>query len=82
MTQKAKKELYEAGEEVVLEAVNSYIAEIQENGTAERYIMYGSTFLIVDGVTMSKNQNRVLRLQRKNRKRSLLIYGVRDNGVL
>ena len=39
-------------------------------------------FLIVDGVTMSKNQNRVLRLQRKNRKRSLLIYGVRDNGVL
>lgn len=82
VTQKAKKELYEAGEEVVLEAVNSYIAEIQENGTAERYIMYGSTFLIVDGVTMSKNQNRVLRLQRKNRKRSLLIYGVRDNGVL
>lgn len=44
VTQKAKKELYEAGEEVVLEAVNSYIAEIQENGTAERYIMYGSTF--------------------------------------
>ena len=44
MTQKAKKELYEAGEEVVLGAVNSYIAEIQENGTAERYIMYGSTF--------------------------------------
>lgn len=44
VTQKAKKELYEAGEEVVLGAVNSYIAEIQENGTAERYIMYGSTF--------------------------------------
>lgn len=40
VTQKAKKELYEAGEEVVLGAVNSYIAEIQENGTAERYIMY------------------------------------------
>lgn len=44
VTQKAKKELYEAGENVVLEAVNSYIAEIQENGTAEKYIMYGSTF--------------------------------------
>ena len=44
MTQKAKKELYEAGEEIVLGAVNSYIAEIQENGTAEKYIMYGSTF--------------------------------------
>lgn len=44
VTQKAKKELYEAGEKAVLGAVNSYIAEIQENGTAERYIMYGSTF--------------------------------------
>lgn len=44
VTQKAKKELYEAGEEVVLRAVNSYIAEIQENGTVEKYIMYGSTF--------------------------------------
>lgn len=44
VTRKAKKELYEAGEEVVLGAVNSYIAEIQENGTTERYIMYGSTF--------------------------------------
>lgn len=47
VTRKAKKELYEAGEEVVLGAVNSYIAEIQENGTAERYIMYGSTFFNV-----------------------------------
>ena len=47
VTQKTKKELYEAGEEVVLGAVNSYIAEIQENGTAERYIMYGSTFFNV-----------------------------------
>lgn len=44
VTQKAKKELYEAGENVVLGAVNSYIAEIQENGTAEKYIMHGSTF--------------------------------------
>lgn len=44
VTQKTKKELYEAGEEVVLGAVNSYIAEIQENGTAEKYIMHGSTF--------------------------------------
>lgn len=44
VTQKAKKELYEAGEEVVLRAINSYISEIQENGTAEKYIMYGSTF--------------------------------------
>lgn len=44
VTQKAKKELYEAGEKAVLGAVNSYIAEIQENGTTERYIMYGSTF--------------------------------------
>ena len=47
VTQKTKKELYEAGEEVVLGAVNSYITEIQENGTAERYIMYGSTFFNV-----------------------------------
>lgn len=44
VTQKAKKELYEAGENVVLGAVNSYIAEIQENGTAEKYILHGSTF--------------------------------------
>ena len=44
VTQKAKKELYEAGEAVVLGAVNSYIAKIQENGIAEKYIMYGSTF--------------------------------------
>ena len=44
VTQKAKKELFEAGEEVVLGAVNLYIAAIQENETAERYIMYGSTF--------------------------------------
>lgn len=44
VTQMAKKELYEAGEKTVLGAVNSYIAEIQENGTTERYIMYGSTF--------------------------------------
>lgn len=44
VTQKTKKELYEAGEEVVLGAVNSYIAEIQENGTVEKYIMHGSTF--------------------------------------
>ena len=44
VTQKAKKELYEAGEEVVLGAVNSYIAEIKENGTTERYIMHGSRF--------------------------------------
>lgn len=44
VTQKAKKELYEAGENVVLGAVNSYIAEIQENGTVEKYIMHGSTF--------------------------------------
>ena len=44
MTQKAKKELYEAGENVVFGAINSYIAEIQENGTAEKYIMHGSTF--------------------------------------
>lgn len=39
VTQKAKKELYESGEEVVLKAINSYISEIQENGTAEKYIM-------------------------------------------
>lgn len=44
VTQKAKKELFEVGEEVVLGAVNSYIAAIQENGTAEKYIMHGSTF--------------------------------------
>lgn len=44
VTKQAKKELYEAGEDAVLEAINSYIADIQENGIESRYILYGSTF--------------------------------------
>lgn len=44
VTKQAKKELYEAGEDVVLEAINSYVADIQESGTESRYILYGSTF--------------------------------------
>lgn len=39
-------------------------------------------FLMSGGVIISKNQNHVLKLRRKNRRRSLLIYGVRDNGIL
>ena len=41
---KAKKVLYEEGESVVLEAIKAYKAEIQENGTEEKYILHGSTF--------------------------------------
>lgn len=44
VSKKAKKELYEAGEKVVLEAIKTYKAEIEENGTEERYILHGSTF--------------------------------------
>lgn len=44
VNKKAKKELYEAGETVVFGAIDSYIAEIQKNGTEEKYILYGSTF--------------------------------------
>lgn len=44
VSKKAKKELYEAGESVVLEAIKAYKVEIQENGTEEKYILHGSTF--------------------------------------
>lgn len=40
----AKKELYEAGERVVLGAINFYKAELEKYGTAEQYMLYGSTF--------------------------------------
>ena len=44
VSKKAKKVLYEEGESVVLEAIKAYKAEIQENGTEEKYILHGSTF--------------------------------------
>lgn len=44
VSKQAKKELYEAGEMVVLEAIKSYVADIEKNGTETQYILYGSTF--------------------------------------
>lgn len=44
VSKKAKKELYEEGESVVLEAIKAYKAEIEENRTEEKYILHGSTF--------------------------------------
>ena len=44
VSKKAKKELYEAGESVVLETIKAYKAEIEENRTEEKYILHGSTF--------------------------------------
>ena len=44
VSKQAKKELYEAGETVVLEAIKSYVADIEKNGTETQYILYGSTF--------------------------------------
>lgn len=44
VSKKAKKELYEAGEKIVLGAINFYKAELEKYGTAEQYMLYGSTF--------------------------------------
>ena len=66
VTQKAKKELYEAGEK-----------ERQKDISC-----MDPHFLMPGGVIISKNQNYVLRLRQKNRQRSLLIYGARNNGIL
>lgn len=44
VSKKAKKELYEAGEEMVLGAIQSYKREIEANETEDRFIMHGSTF--------------------------------------
>lgn len=44
VTKKAKEELLEAGEDAVLLAIKNYRREIQEKGTDEQFILYGSTF--------------------------------------
>ena len=44
VSKKAMRELAEAGEPVIIAAVENYKAEIQRNGTEEKYIMYGSRF--------------------------------------
>lgn len=44
VSKEARKELYEAGESVVLGAINFYKAELEKYGTAEQYMLYGSTF--------------------------------------
>lgn len=44
VSKKAMRELAEAGETVVIAAVENYKAEIQRKGTEEKYILHGSTF--------------------------------------
>lgn len=44
VNKKAKKELYEAGEETVMGAIGAYKREIESNETAEQFVLYGSTF--------------------------------------
>lgn len=44
VSKKAMRELAEAGESVVIAAVENYKAEIQRKGTEEKYILHGSTF--------------------------------------
>ena len=44
VTKKAKEELLEAGKDEVLLAIKNYLREIQEKGTEEQFILYGSTF--------------------------------------
>ena len=41
---KAKKEIYQAGEEKVIGAVMAYAREIEQNKTEDKFIMHGSTF--------------------------------------
>lgn len=44
VSKKAIRELAEAGEAVVIAAIENYKAEIQRKGTEEKYILHGSTF--------------------------------------
>ena len=44
VSKKAMRELAEAGETVIIAAVENYKAEIQRKGTEEKYILHGSTF--------------------------------------
>ena len=44
VSKKAMRELAGAGEAVVIAAIENYKAEIQRNGTEEKYILHGSTF--------------------------------------
>ena len=44
VSKKAMRELAEAGETVVISAIDNYKAEIQRKGTEEKYILHGSTF--------------------------------------
>ena len=44
VTKKAMQELEAAGEETILRAIENYKAEIAQNKTEDKFIMYGSTF--------------------------------------
>ena len=44
VSKKAMRDLAEAGEAVVIDAIENYKAEIQRKGTEEKYILHGSTF--------------------------------------
>ena len=44
VSKKAMRELAEAGETVVISAVEKYKEEIERKGTEEKYILHGSTF--------------------------------------
>ena len=44
VSKKAMRELAEAGETAVIAPIENYKAEIQRNGTEEKYILHGSTF--------------------------------------
>ena len=43
VTKAAMKQLEEAGEDVVMDAVRHYVEKIKREGTEEKYIMHGST---------------------------------------
>ena len=44
VSKKAMRELAEAGETAVMDAVRRYVEKIKRDGTEEKYIMHGSTF--------------------------------------
>lgn len=44
ITKAAMKQLEEAGEDAVMDAVRRYVEKIKRDGTDEKYIMHGSTF--------------------------------------
>lgn len=55
-----KTKLYNIGEDQILRCIDRYVKEIKEKGTAEQYIMYGSTFFnsgYVDYLDENYNQS-------------------------